>query len=275
MNAMNKQTNGKVLTARRRSQKISSKNVTLLITIWTWIIIILVWSIITRLGLISRVFLPAPVDVARAGAELVVKGYLGKTLFVHLGISLLRVLGGWSAACVLAIPLGLAMGLYRKVRAAFDSFIQFFRPLPPLGYYPILVLWFGIGDLSKWALLFLAAIPLLAVGSSEAVKEVHLPIIQGAQSLGAKRFQMFFRIILPGSMPGIITAMRVSLGFTYTVLVAAEIVGARSGIGWVVWDASRHLRADIIFVGIILMGLTGIGIDYGIRTLGRHLLRWK
>lgn len=190
-------------------------------------------------------------------------------------VSLGRVLLGWLAACLVAIPLGLAMGLSSKVRAVFDYLIEFYRPLPPLAYYTLLVLWFGIGEFSKILLLFLAAIPPLTIGAVEGVKEVSPSVIQAARSLGADSRQVFFKIILPATTPAIITSMRISLGFTYTVLVAAEIVAATEGIGWMVWDASKFMRSDIIFVGIITMGVTGIGLDACLRFAARHLLRWK
>ena len=171
--------------------------------------------------------------------------------------------------------LGLAMGLSSKVRAVFDYLIEFYRPLPPLAYYTLLVLWFGIGEFSKILLLFLAAIPPLTIGAVEGVKEVSPSVIQAARSLGADSRQVFFKIILPATTPAIITSMRISLGFTYTVLVAAEIVAATEGIGWMVWEASKVMRSDIIFVGIITMGVTGIGLDACLRFAARHLLRWK
>lgn len=245
------------------------------ITAITILIIFIAWVEITRREIVSKIFIPAPMDVLRTFWEVVVDGYYGKGLFTHLGISLARVLVGWTVACVLAVPLGLAMGLSTKVRAVFDYLIEFYRPLPPLAYYTLLVLWFGIGETSKVLLLFLAAIPPLTIGCSEGVKNISPSIIQAARSLGAKSSQIFFKIILPGTMPEIITSMRISLGFTYTVLVAAEIVAATSGIGWMVWDASKFLRSDLIFMGIIIMGITGIGLDVIIRIIAKYLLRWK
>ncbi len=125
-------------------------------------------------------------------------------------------------------------------------------------------------------LLFLAAIPPLTIGCSEGVRNISPSFIQAARSLGASSStKIFFKIILPGTMPEIITSMRISLGFTYTVLVAAEIVAATQGIGWMVWDGSKFLRSDIIFLGIMIMGITGIALDAIIRIVARYLLRWK
>lgn len=246
-----------------------------IITFVTLLIIFMVWFEIARRGFVSKIFVPSPHDVWNSFAETLIKGYHGKGLIWHLLVSLARVLTGWIAACIIAIPIGLAMGLSSKVRAVFDYPIEFYRPLPPLAYYTLLVLWFGIGELSKFMLLFLAAIPPLTIGAAEGVKEVSPSVIQAARSLGANARQVFYKIILPATTPSIITSMRISLGFTYTVLVAAEIVAATEGIGWMVWDASKFLRSDVIFVGIIAMGITGIGLDAIIRFVAKRLLRWR
>lgn len=245
------------------------------ITLATLLIIFLAWYEVTRRGVVPKIFIPSPYDVWQGFEETIFQGYHGRGLFYHCMVSLGRVLLGWLAACVVAIPLGLAMGLSSKVRAVFEYLIEFYRPLPPLAYYTLLVLWFGIGEFSKILLLFLAAIPPLTIGAVEGVKEVSPSVIQAARSLGADSRQVFCRIILPATTPAIITSMRISLGFTYTVLVAAEIVAATEGIGWMVWDASKFMRSDIIFVGIITMGVTGIGLDACLRFAAKHLLRWK
>lgn len=245
------------------------------ITFATLMTIFLIWFEVTRQGIVPKIFVPSPLDVWRGFEETIFNGYHGKSLAFHFIVSLGRVLTGWVAACLIAVPLGLAMGMSSRVRAAFDYLIEFYRPLPPLAYYTLLVLWFGIGESSKILLLFLAAIPPLTIGAVEGVKEVSPSLIQAARSLGANSRQVFYKIILPATLPAIITSMRISLGFTYTVLVAAEIVAATEGIGWMVWDASKFLRSDIIFVGIITMGITGIGLDACLRFAARKLLRWK
>ncbi len=245
------------------------------ITFATLFVIIVVWNEIARRELVSKIFVPSPMDVLQALWETSTEGYHGKNIWMHNLISLERVVVGWIIACILAIPLGFVMGLSSKINAIFDYLIEFYRPLPPLAYYTLLVLWFGIGELSKVLLLFLAAIPPVTIGCSQAVKDLSPAVIQAGRSLGANRWQIFFKIILPGTMPEVVTSIRISLGFTYTVLVAAEIVAAVSGIGWMVWDASKFLRSDIIFIGIIIMGLTGVFLDAIIRIVGRYLLRWK
>lgn len=258
------------LTGLQRLKPSSEK----IITFSTLFIIFMLWYEVTRRGIVPKIFIPSPSDVWSGFAE-TMEGYHGNSLVWHISVSLARVLIGWIVACILAIPLGLAMGVSSKIRALFDYIIEFYRPLPPLAYYTLLVLWFGIGELSKILLLFLAAIPPITIGAVEGVKEVSPSVIQAARSLGANSRQVFFKIIFPATTPAIITSMRISLGFTYTVLVAAEIVAATEGIGWMVWDASKFLRSDIIFVGIITMGITGIALDACLRFVAKRLLRWK
>lgn len=261
-----------LLTDLWRKYKPSTEKI---ITFFTLFTIFMIWYEITRRQVVPSIFVPSPYDVWRGFVETLTEGYHGKSILYHFVYSLVRVLFGWIAACLIAIPLGLAMGLSSKVRAIFDYLIEFYRPLPPLAYYTLLVLWFGIGESSKILLLFLAAIPPMTIGAVEGVKEVSPSVIQAARSLGANSRQVFYKIILPATTPAIITSMRISLGFTYTVLVAAEIVAATEGIGWMVWDASKFLRSDIIFVGIFTMGITGIGLDACLRMMAKRLLRWK
>ena len=234
-----------------------------------------IWLGVSELELLSELFVPRIPAVFRALTESLVSGYRGTTLLAHLGASLYRVLTGFLLAVITAVPLGLAMGYSKRLGAFFDPLIEFYRPLPPLAYYTILVLWLGIGDESKIALLYLAAFPPLSLSATSAVRGIRRERILGARSLGATPSQVFFHVILPSCLPEIFTGLRVAIGFTYTTLVAAEIVAATSGIGWMVLDASRFLRSDIVFMGILVMGVTGIALDRLIRFLERRIVPWK
>jgi len=232
-----------------------------LLTAATLTSLLLAWYVVARFGLVSDLFVPHPAAVWAA--------------LRHLGDSLYRVVVGFLLAVVTAVPLGLAIGYSSKVQAVFDPIIEFYRPLPPLAYYTLLVIWLGIENESKIALLYLAAFPPLSVSAMAGVRGVASERIQGAQSLGASRWQVFRYVIFPSCLPDIFTGMRVSIGFTYTTLVAAEMVAATSGIGWMVLDASKFLRSDVIFMGNIVMGLTGIGLDRLIRTAEGRVVPWK
>ena len=237
--------------------------------------IFLAWYAIARYRLVSDLFVPHPAAVWAAFVDVLTEGYRGETLARHLADSLYRVVAGFALAVVTAVPLGLAIGYSPRIRAIFDPLIEFYRPLPPLAYYTLLVIWLGIENASKIALLYLAAFPPLSVAAMAGVRGVSPERIQGAQSLGATRWQVFRHVILPSCLPDIFTGMRVSIGFTYTTLVAAEMVAATSGVGWMVLDASKFLRSDVIFMGNIVMGLTGIALDRIIRLAERRIVPWK
>lgn len=247
----------------------------LLLTALTLLSILLAWYAIARFRVVSELFVPHPAMVWQAFTEVLTEGYRGGTLLHHLADSLYRVIVGFLLAVVTAVPLGLAIGYSSRVQAIFDPLIEFYRPLPPLAYYTLLVIWLGIENESKIALLYLAAFPPLSVSAMAGVKGVTPERIQGAQSLGAGRWQVFRYVIFPSCLPDIFTGMRVSIGFTYTTLVAAEMVAATSGVGWMVLDASKFLRSDVIFMGNIVMGITGIALDRIIRVVERRVVPWK
>lgn len=237
--------------------------------------IFILWFIVAELKIFPEYFIPAPASVLDSFLEISVSGYRGGTLLQHLGDSLFRVISGFILACFIAIPLGMLMGYNWKVKAIFDPIIEFYRPLPPLAYYTILVIWLGIGNESKITLLFLAAFPPLSISAMSAVAAVPIERIQTAQSLGASNFKIFSHVVFPSCLPGIFTGMRVSIGFTYTTLVSSEIVAATSGIGWMVLDAGKFLRGDVMFMGIFVMGITGIILDRLIRIAERLIIPWK
>ena len=246
-----------------------------ILTALTLLSIFLAWYAIARFRLVSELFVPHPALVWQAFLDILTEGYRGETLLRHLADSLYRVVVGFLLAVVTAVPLGLAIGYSSRVRAIFDPLIEFYRPLPPLAYYTLLVIWLGIENESKIALLYLAAFPPLSVSAMAGVKGVTPERIQGARSLGAGRWQVFRYVIFPSCLPEIFTGMRVSIGFTYTTLVAAEMVAATSGVGWMVLDASKFLRSDVIFMDNIVMGITGIALDRIIRVVERRVVPWK
>ncbi len=246
-----------------------------LLTIATIAILVVAWFVLTRFQLVNPLFLPGPGAVWRAFAKTATAGYQGSRLDQHVLASVKRVLEGWSLACLVGIPLGFLMGMSRKVKAVFDPIIEFYRPLPPLGLYTLLVLWLGIGEESKVALLFLAALPPISISATEAVAGIDKRYITAVLSLGATRGQLLRHVVLPACLPGICTGMRISLGFTYSVLVAAEIVAATAGLGWMVWDAAKFLLSDIVIMGLIVLGLTGLALDLLLRRLERALTPWR
>lgn len=251
------------------------KTIELCLSATTVLAIFILWFIVAKLKIFPEYFIPAPASVLDSFIEIAFTGYRGGTLLQHLGDSLFRVISGFLLACIVAVPLGMLMGYNWKVKAIFDPLIEFYRPLPPLAYYTILVIWLGIGNESKITLLFLAAFPPLSINAMSAVASVPMERIHTAQSLGANKFKIFSHVVFPSCLPGIFTGMRVSIGFTYTTLVSSEIVAATSGIGWMVLDAGKFLRGDVMFMGIIVMGLTGIILDRLIRIAEKIIIPWK
>ncbi|MFN8439440.1 MAG: ABC transporter permease [Caldilineaceae bacterium] len=245
------------------------------ITIITVATLLLVWYVVTASGWVPDYFVPRPAQTWRTFLRILSEGYRGHSLWEHLFASLSRVLLAFVASGLIGVPLGLAMGSDRRIAAIFDLPIEFYRPLPPLAYYTLLVIWLGIDNASKVALLFLAALPPVVIATATGVRSVRAEYLHGAQSLGASRWQLFRHVIFPACLPEIFTGLRVSIGFTYTTLVAAEMVAGVNGVGWMVLDASKFLQSDVIFVGIILMGITGALLDALVRWLDRWIVPWR
>lgn len=257
------------------NSKKKQKLIELAISTTCILFILILWFVIATLKIFPEYFIPSPRSVIDAFWEIAVTGYRGGTLLHHLGDSLFRVIIGFLLACIIAIPLGMMMGYNWKIKAFFDPIVEFYRPLPPLAYYTIIVIWLGIGNESKIMLLFLAGFPPLSINAMSAVASVSKEKIYTAQSLGAGKWYIFTHVIFPSCLPSIFTGMRVSIGFTYTTLVSSEIVAATSGIGWMVLDAGKFLRGDIMFMGIIVMGITGIILDRFIRIVEKIIIPWK
>lgn len=237
--------------------------------------LLLAWYGISTSGLVPAYFVPTPRQTWLTFLRILADGYRGHTLAEHLLASLTRVLLAFGAGALVGVPLGLVIGSSTRVAAMFDWPLEFYRPLPPLAYYTLLVLWLGIDNASKVALLFLAALPPLVIATAAGVRSVRSDYINGARSLGANRWQVFWQVIFPACLPEIFTGLRVSIGFTYTTLVAAEMVAGVNGIGWMVLDASKFLQSDVIFVGIILMGVTGALLDATVRFIERLVIPWR
>jgi len=245
-----------------------------LITLASVLFVLVLWSLATALQWVSPLFLPSPIAVGSAFLEILRDGYKGNSLLFHIVQSMYRLLLALLLAIATAIPLGLLSGFSKPFRAALDPLIEFYRPLPPLAYYTLLVIWLGIENPSKIALLFLAAFAPLYIAVVSGVQRISRDRINGARSLGASGWKLFLYVIFPSCLPEIFTGLRTAIGVAYSTLVAAEMVAAVSGVGWMVLDASKFLRSDVIFVGIILMGIIAILIDSGIRWIQHTQLPW-
>lgn len=255
--------------------KKENKKINSLITLSTVLVIFILWYILSNCGKFSDVIIPSPQKVFSSFIDISKNGYKGYSLFQHFTSSMIRLLSAYLLVIITVIPLGLLSGYNSKVRAILEPIVEFARPLPPLAYYTLLVLWFGIGDTSKIILLYLAGAAPVYIACVAGVKRIKEDYTNGAYTLGASKFQVFLYVVLPAALPDIFTGLRTAIGVEYTTLVAAEMVAAVAGMGWFVLDASKYLRSDIIFFGIILMGITGILLDFIIKTIENKVVHWK
>jgi NitT/TauT family transport system permease protein/taurine transport system permease protein len=224
---------------------------------------------------VPSVALPAPNQVYEAFKDAMLQGYQGKLLVQHMAISLLRIGVGFISAAVVGMLLGFAMRLHRYIYHSVDPLIQFLRPIPPLIYIPLLQVWFGIGEMPKDVLIFLCALPFITIGTYVGVNSANDQMIRMSQSLGASRFQIYRYVIFPAALPEIITSLRMGLGMAWTCLVAAEMIAATSGLGWMALMAGQQLQTETIFVSLICIALLGYAMDVSLRTLQQMLTPWK
>lgn len=245
------------------------------LTIITIFIVFAVWYAVAATGMFSETIIPSPKSVIESFINVLSNGYKGHSLLEHLATSMKRLVWAYFLVVITAVPLGLLSGYNSKIRAILEPIVEFYRPLPPLAYYTILVLWMGIDEESKLALLYLAGFAPVYIACVAGVVRINADYINGAYTLGANKRQIFFYVIFPAALTDVFTGLRTALGVEYTTLVAAEMVAATAGIGWLVLDASNYLRSDTVFMGVIIMGITGILLDKIIRVIEEKIIHWK
>ncbi|MDT0176124.1 taurine ABC transporter permease TauC [Enterobacter sp. BRE11] len=266
--------NDKTTAARRRLRWPFSRSFSL--SLLSLALLLLIWWSITALGLISPLFLPAPQQVL---SKLLLiaspQGFMDATLWQHLAASLTRMLVALFAAAAIGIPVGIAMGLSPVVRGLLDPLIELYRPVPPLACLPLIVIWFGIGETSKILLIYLAIFAPVTLSTLAGVRNTQQVRIRAAQSLGASRWQLLRWVILPGALPEILTGLRIGLGVGWSTLVAAELIAATRGLGFMVQSAGEFLATDVVLAGIAVIALIAFTLELGLRALQRHLTPWN
>lgn len=233
------------------------------------------WWVVTHQGWIRPLFLPRPEAVATAFRQAWAGDLDNNTLLGHFGWSMMRVFGAFALAVLIGVPVGIAMGVSRIARGIFDAPIEFYRPLPPLAYLPLMIIWFGIGELSKVLLIFLACFAPVALAARAGVRSASQEQIQAALSMGASRAQVVRHVILPAALPDILVGLRIGMGVGWTTLVAAEMIAAPSGLGQMVLNASNFLRTDVVILGIIVIGLVAYVFEMAMRALEAWLVPWR
>ena len=241
----------------------------------TAIVLVVGWFVITNMGWVKPLFLPSPQAVWGKFIIAATEGVSNSTLAQHTMASLSRIFGAFFLACITAIPIGILMGTNRVVRGIFDPPIEFYRPLPPLAYLPLVIIWFGIGESSKILLIYLAIFAPMAISARAGVRSVSIEQIHAAYAMGASRMQIVWHVILKAALPEIFTGMRIGIGVGWTTLVAAEMVAATRGLGFMVLNAAEFLASDTVIMGIIVIGLFAFAFDLLMRYVERLLLPWK
>ncbi|QFY62833.1 ABC transporter permease subunit (plasmid) [Rhizobium grahamii] len=248
---------------------------TVLISMATAVFLIVAWWLIAKLGLVPRLFLPTPQEVLTQIAAVYRDGYAGASLGEHVSASLFRIATAAAIAIAAGIPMGLLMGLSRWAKGVFDTPIEFYWPLPPLAYLPLMIIWLGIGETSKVTLLVLAMFAPICLSAQAGVRSLPIERVNAARSLGARPWQLLISIVLPSALPEILTGIRIALGVGWGTLVAAELIASNRGIGYMIMSASQFLATDVVFVGIGIIAACAFAFSAAIRLLEATLVPWK
>jgi ABC-type nitrate/sulfonate/bicarbonate transport system permease component len=233
------------------------------------------WWLATRPGgPISPLFLPPPQEVRDAFVRLWSRPYLGSSLGRHIGASLQVVIGGWLLAGLVGLPLGIAMGWWRKARWIAFPIFQLLRPVPPLAWIPLAILWLGIGESARIFVVFIAAIVPWVMNSMQAVYSIDSLLVKAAMTLGAGDTQILVRVVCRTALPTLVAGARIALGNAWTTLVAAELVAATAGLGYIALNASRTLEIGILLVAMAIFGALGALFSIGMQLLTRWVAPW-
>jgi sulfonate transport system permease protein len=229
------------------------------------------WQGLFHLGYLNPVLLPAPSQIALTFRDLLKSGALAH----HIGISVLRVLEGFGIAALLGLGLGVAIGLSRTLDRLTDLIIQVVKPIPPIAWIPLAILWFGIGEQSKVYIIFLGAFFPIVINTIDGIRQTDHKFVEVARILVVPRSRFVRQVVIPGALPAIMTGLRVGLMVAWMCVVAAELIAASSGIGYLIMDARQLSQSDVVLVGMLTIGVIGKLMDSLIKRLERRLIGWK
>jgi NitT/TauT family transport system permease protein len=223
------------------------------------------WTLLTLTGSVSRVFLPGPLDVVQRLAT----WFSNEHLIDDILISSFRVIAGWVLSALIAMPLGLLIGNFRVVQALLEPLTDFVRYMPAVAFIPLVMLWVGIDEPAKVAIIFIGTFFQMVLMVAEDVRRVPMAQIEAAQTMGATRCEVLEKVIVPSAKPALLDTLRITMGWAWTYLVVAELVAANSGLGYAIIKAQRFLQTDKIFGGILLIGVIGLAMDQAFRYIHR------
>ena len=235
-----------------------------------FIMFVAIWALATLGGFVSKTFLADPITMVKSGYTLLTEMGFAK----DIGMTVSRVLGGFLIATLLALPLGVMMGAYKPIEAFFEPFISFARYLPASAFIPLLILWAGIGEAQKLAVIFIGSFFQLVLMIAVAVGNTRRDLVEAAYTLGASDSSLVRRVLIPGAAPEIAEILRMVLGWAWTYVIVAELIGASSGIGHMITDSQSLLATDQIIFGIIVIGLIGLVSDMLFKLANRKLFPW-
>jgi len=240
------------------------------LTITPWALLVLIWTGIHYSGFVNPALVPTPVSVAKRFLTLA-----GQRLPLDVWMSTQRVLFGVFFGILVAIPVSFVLGWYRDVRRFVDPLLNFFRALPPIALIPLVIVYFGIGETAKVVILFYASFFSGVIVMYEGIGQISPIYVRVARTLGARDYEIFLKVIVPLTVPHMLTALRVALGVAWATLVASELIAAQQGLGALIQDAAAFFQLDIIYVGIICIGVIALAMDFAIRAFARRLVAWQ
>ncbi len=228
------------------------------------------WAWVTGSGLVQPLFLASPLRALSAGWSLFAEyNFIG-----DIGMTVWRVLGGFLIAAAIAVPLGLLMGAYKGIEAFFEPFISFARYLPASAFIPLLILWAGVGEAQKLAVIILGSVFQIVIMVAVIAGGTRMDLVEAAYTLGSRGRGILRRVIIPAAAPQVMEALRLVLGWAWTYVIVAELIGAQSGIGHMIMDSQRLLDTGQMIFGIVVIGVIGLVTDYLFKSLNRRLFRW-
>lgn len=251
------------------------KHLPLISALATVALVAVLWYLASANGWVSKVFLPAPEKVLGAFGKLIETGYVDSTLWQHASASLGRVFAALLFSIAIAVPVGLAIATSPVGRGILDPLIEFIRPLPPLAYLPLIIIWFGIGEPSKVLVIALAMVAPIAISTAAGVRSASLSQLNAARSFGASRLQVLLYVQVPRALPSILTGIRIALGAGWSTLVAAELVAASRGLGFMIQSAAQFLVTDVVIAGIFVISALAFAFELLLRLAERLFVPWS
>ena len=239
--------------------------------VFPFICLVILWMLVHASGWVSPALLPSPLEVLQTFWTHLTEG----GLLVNMGMSIQRVVGGLLLGMLLAVPIGFLIGWYKPIRRFVDPLVNFFRALPPIALIPLVIVYFGIGEMAKIAILFYASFFAAVIVMYEGMSQISPVYIRVAKTLGATDMEIFLKVMVPMTVPHMLTALRVALGVAWATLVAAELVAAQEGLGAMIQNASAFFDLRAIYVGIICIGAIALMMDIAIRKLSNRLISWQ